>query len=98
MTMKPATLFVYYKISQDQHAQLTALLPRFRDELKKLDSELHLELMQRPEVSSDGFETWMEVYRHPHGVSSNIVEQIHQIAINNGLPPNRKNEIFIPLE
>jgi hypothetical protein len=40
----------------------------------------------------------MEVYRHPQGVSSSIVEQIHQIAIKTGLPPNRKNEIFIPLE
>ena len=96
--MKPSTLFVYYKIQQNQHAALTALLPQFRNELNRLDPELSLELMQRPEVSSDGFETWMEVYRHPQGVSSSIVEQIHQIAIKNGLPPNRQNEIFIPLE
>ena len=96
--MKLATLFVYYKVQQSQHAQTIALLAKFKEDLKGFDANLSIELLQRPEVSNDGFETWMEVYRHPEGVSSSMLEKIQQSALESGLPPNRKNEIFIPLE
>jgi hypothetical protein len=54
-------------------------------------------MMQRPEVSSDGLETWMEVYRYPGGITSEMIAKIAASAQDSGLPLARKVEIFIPL-
>jgi hypothetical protein len=39
----------------------------------------------------------MEVYHHPEGITPEMIQQIHQIALSCGLPAQRKNELFIPL-
>jgi hypothetical protein len=54
-------------------------------------------MMQRPEVSSDGLETWMEVYRYPGGITSEMIAKIAMSAQESGLPLARKAEIFNPL-
>jgi hypothetical protein len=53
--------------------------------------------MQRPEISSDQLETWMEVYRYPGGVTVDMMEKITVHAQECGLPAARKTELFIPL-
>jgi hypothetical protein len=53
--------------------------------------------MQRPDLSAEGFETWMEVYSHPEGVSAPMMAAIAELALELGLPPKRAAEIFIPL-
>lgn len=96
--MNLTTLFVYYKLPQSHHAQTILLVNQFKEDLQAYDPQITVELLQRPEVSADGFETWMEVYSHPDGISSSMMARIQELAIQNGLPPQRKNEIFIPLE
>jgi len=58
---------------------------------------LQVELMQRPDPSAEGLETWMEVYRHPEGASAPLIATIAQLAVELGLPQKRAAEIFIPL-
>ena len=91
------TLFVYYKIATEQHVTTLQLLRRMAETLKIQSRDLEIEMMQRPEVSSDGLETWMEVYRYPGGITSEMIAKIAMSAQESGLPLARKAEIFNPL-
>lgn len=91
------TLFVYYKIATEQHVTTLQLLRRMAETLKIQYRDLEIEMMQRPEVSSDGLETWMEVYRYPGGITSELIAKIAMSAQESGLPLARKAEIFNPL-
>jgi hypothetical protein len=91
------TLFVYYKIPVQQHLQTLLLLHNLVRTLKALYTGLEIEIMQRPEVSGDQIETWMEVYRYPTGITPEMMEKITAHAQESGLPLARKAEIFIPL-
>ncbi len=91
------TLFVYYKIATEQHVTTLQLLRRMAETLKIQYRDLKIEMMQRPEVSSDGLETWMEVYRYPGGITSEMIAKIAMSAQESGLPLARKAEIFNPL-
>lgn len=91
------TLFVYYKIATEQHVTTLQLLRRMSETLKIQYRDLEIEMMQRPEVSSDGLETWMEVYRYPGGITSEMIAKIAMSAQESGLPLARKAEIFNPL-
>ncbi len=95
--MNQATLFVYYKLLPTDHHRYQLSIARLQQEISKIDSVLELDVLQRPELGSDGQETWMEVYRHPEGVSAQMTEKIHELAIASGLPQQRKSELFIPL-
>jgi hypothetical protein len=91
------TLYVYYKLPTDQHALWRPRVENFAQRLRQRWPGLQVELMQRPDPSAEGQETWMEVYRHPDGVSAPVIAAIGQLAIELGLPPKRAAEIFIPL-
>ena len=90
-------VFVYYKIATEQHVTTLQLLRRMAETLKIQYRDLEIEMMQRPEVSSDGLETWMEVYRYPGGITSEMIAKIAMSAQESGLPLARKAEIFNPL-
>lgn len=91
------TLFVYYKLPVDQHASTLASLLDMSRELATLIAGLQIELMQRPEISTEGLETWMEVYRHPSGVSTAMMKMIDKAAIAAGMPQPRRTEVFVAL-
>ena len=91
------TLFVYYKIATEQHVTTLQLLRRMAETLKIQYRDLEIEMMQRPEVSSDGLDTGMEVYRYPGGITSEMIAKIAMSAQESGLPLARKAEIFNPL-
>ena len=91
------TLFVYYKVSAEQHQKTIPLLNNLIQRLKALYMGLEIDIMQRPEISSDQLETWMEVYRYPGGVTLVMMEKITVHAQECGLPLARKTEIFVPL-
>jgi hypothetical protein len=91
------TLFVYYKLPVHEHAQWRPRVEAFQNELKQKWSGLSAELMQRPEATPDGIETWMEIYRHTEGVTQDIMDSIAAMASLHGLPPKRMAEFFIPL-
>jgi hypothetical protein len=97
LLMKNTMLFVYYKIPTAQRHGFLTSVQQLTDQVTQFDQQLTVEILQRPELGSDGNETWMEVYRHPEGISSQMIEKIQEIASTTGLPLQRKNEIFIPL-
>ena len=91
------TLYVYYKLPADEHALWRPRVKGFAQRVRQRWPDLQVELMQRPDPSAEGLETWMEVYRHPEGVSAQMMAAISQLALELGLPPKRAAEIFIPL-
>lgn len=91
------TLFVYYKIAAAEHADWFKRVRIFEQQVRAFWPAMQIELMQRPEVSAEGQETWMEVYRHPQGVTSTMTESITQMANHAGLPTKRASEFFVPL-
>jgi len=98
MVESPKTLFVYYKVPFDQrgHYKVQAL-----SELAQREQDhpgLQAQLLQRPEVSLEGFETWMEIYEHAdHGIDEALESALRQSFARSQLPFKRMVEVFIPL-
>ncbi len=91
------TLFVYYKLPIGQHASVLARLQSMSRELLLGTPGLQIELMQRPEISPEGLETWMEVYRHPSGITTAMMKIIDEAAIAASMPQPRRTEVFVAL-
>jgi hypothetical protein len=91
------TLFVYYKLPIAEHDQWRPRVEAFQNELKQKWSGLSTELLQRPEATPDGIETWMEIYTHKDGVTQAMMDSIADAVLAHGLPPKRMSEFFIPL-
>jgi len=90
-------LFVYYKLPLQEHAKWALHVRDFQQTVEQRWPGICVELMQRPEPSPEGLETWMEVYKHPQGVSQEMISGIAQLAKDMGLPLNRASEKFIAL-
>ena len=97
-TAAEQALFVYYKVEPQQHDSLLRKGRGFAAAAMQQWDLLEVELLQRPQPNAQGLETWMEVYRHPEGVTEAMMGAIAQLAIEHGMPPVRLNEIFIPLQ
>ncbi len=96
--MNQQTLFVYYKVPQGEHAHWKPVVERMQQEiLRKISSGLKASLLKRPEVSGEGFETWMEVYEHTSGIDQAMLDLVAQEVKASGLPFKRASEFFIPL-
>jgi Domain of unknown function (DUF4936) len=91
------SLFVYYKVPMDQHAALRPVAQAFQQRVQQQWPLLRCELLQRPQATPEGIETWMEVYQHPQGVSDDMMAGIDRLAQEMGLPAKRAAEIFTPL-
>jgi len=91
------TLFVYYKVPQVDHASAKLKVDQALAQIQQQFAQLQINLMRRPEVSAEGFETWMEVYHHPNGVSADIKAFIAEVFSNSGLHYKRAIEDFIDL-
>jgi Domain of unknown function (DUF4936) len=96
-TPTQVTLFVYYKLPLSEHAQWVGRVRDFQQAVVQAWPGMTVELMQRPEASPEGLETWMEVYRHPQGVSPEMMASVAALAQAYGLPPKRAAELFVPL-
>ena len=91
------TLFVYYKLPQSEHAHWAQRVRSFIGRVQSQFDGLDVDLMQRPEVNAQGLETWMEIYRHPQGVSQTMIDTIEAEALALALPSARASEVFIDL-
>jgi Domain of unknown function (DUF4936) len=91
------TLFVYYKVPQAQHAETRRVVDASLTLIQERFAHLEVNLMRRPELSSEGLETWMEVYRHPTGVSQEMKDLIAKVFADSGLTYKRAVEDFIDL-
>lgn len=96
-TPTQVTLFVYYKLPVSEHVQWLGRVRDFQQAVVQAWPGMTVELMQRPEASPEGLETWMEVYRHPQGVSPEMMASVAASAQAHGLPPKRAAELFVPL-
>jgi hypothetical protein len=90
-------LFVYYKVPLQEHMKCLGLVTDFTRLLKREWPTLDVEILQRPESSVEGLETWMEVYRLPGGMNNDLIAAIARKAADMGLPPKRAAELFEPL-
>jgi hypothetical protein len=91
------TLFVYYKLTLLEHDLWRPKAEAFQEELQQTWFGLSASLMQRPEATAEGIETWMEIYSHADGVSHDMMQSIAALAVKHGMPPKRMAEFFIPL-
>jgi hypothetical protein len=90
-------LYVYYKLDAAQHAALAPVVRSFQQRVSQTWPGLSCDLMQRPETSAEGKETWMEIYQHAGGLTDRMIESISRLALETQLPLPRLSEIFIPL-
>jgi Domain of unknown function (DUF4936) len=88
---------VYYKVPMAEHAALRPKVESFQERVCQAWPGLVASLLQRPEPSAEGMETWMEIYQHSSGVSDAAMTSIARLALEMGLPAKRATEIFIPL-
>jgi Domain of unknown function (DUF4936) len=91
-------LFVYYKVPASARSKVFEQVHIFQKQLLLTLPTLQVEFMQRPASSSEGLETWMEIYRHPKGVSDSVISFIQKLALRLDLPHPRASELFIPLQ
>ncbi len=91
------SLFVYYKVPLAEHAHCLSLVNKFQQALQLKWPALEMEMAQRPNPSAEGLETWMEIYKHPAGLTEEVIASIAQLAADMGLPPKRASEVFIPV-
>ena len=91
------TLFVYYKVPKAEHAQCLSMVTKFESALKEQWPGLDIQILQRPALSAEGLETWMEVYSYPGGVTEALMTSVAQRAQAMGLPPSRATEVFVPV-
>jgi len=91
------TLFVYYKVPLAEHDDCLLLVTKFEAALQSKWPGLEIEIAQRPIPSAEGLETWMEIYKHPVGLTEEVIASIAQLAADMGLPPKRASEVFIPV-
>ena len=96
VTAAKAVLFVYYKLEVSGHDDCAQRVRQCQARLVAQWPGLVAELLQRPEVA-DGKETWMETYRHPQGLTPELLACIAQSACDAGLPAPRHTECFVPL-
>lgn len=95
--VKGAILYVYYKLDAKQHAVLAPQVESFQRKLLQTWPGLSCQLMQRPETSAEGHETWMEVYQHADVLTPEMLDSIAESALKQGLPIPRMSEVFVPL-
>ena len=96
-TASPSALFVYYKVPHQEHAQYLPKISLLTQEIQSRWPHLRFQVMQRPEVSADGMETWMEIYTDSEGFPPNMTSELQELAEGLGLPAKRASEFFIPL-
>jgi hypothetical protein len=90
-------LFIYYKVNTALHEQTAEKLKKMALEFHQTHPEISLEIMQRPEISPENMETWMEIYRGNTVNTESIMNVIATLAQKHDLPTPRRVEKFIPI-
>jgi len=91
-------LYVYFKFVVSDHPLALKCIKEMHNQLTIEFPGLVCDLLKRPFPDQDGKETWMEIY---HGIAtekSEFGERLEELALKNGLPQPRRNEVFIPIE
>ena len=92
------TLFVYYKLPHTEHALWRARVLNFVASVQNEMPQLEITLMQRPQISPEGLETWMEIYRSEEGLDEATLSQIAALAEQHPWPSKRASEVFVELK
>jgi hypothetical protein len=97
MNFDSTALFVYYKVALTERQACRHQLVQFIAALKHACPDLQMDILQRPDPSVEGMETWMEVYACVGGVTEAHRRSIASLAAEMGMPAKRAVEQFIPL-
>ena len=92
------TLFVYYKLPVQEHAVWRPKVEAFQLALQKAWPGLTASLMQRPEATPEGIETWMEIYSHATQAFITALEKAaEQAELQRYIDGARHVETFVDL-
>jgi hypothetical protein len=102
MTATPAEnnlmLYVYYKISVNDRASCLLAVKKLDQIIKSHYPNLKIQHQKRPHLDAENKETWMETYTDiPDMQLEKFTAILSQLAEKNGLPKERKYEVFITL-
>lgn len=91
-------LYCYYRVPEHAAAEAQAEVESAHAALRTTLPGLQTRLLRRPETK-DGLQTWMEIYRHPHGLDATQLahiqrEMAHRPAARTG---PRHDELFVML-
>ena len=89
---------MYYKVPAAGAEAALAEVRRAHEALRTQWPGLHCDLLRRPQLPDP--QTWMETYRHPHGVGSALLGAIEQALhdLPNSRLGERHVEIFVPID
>ena len=90
-------LFVYYKLIQSAHPNLSSRVKIMQAALKAQFPALRCDLMKRPDLDVSEHETWMEIYDLGEIDMLEFRKILDQLALNADLPQPRKNEVFLTI-
>lgn len=92
------TMYVYYKIPTNERAIFLSAVRNLNQVMKTHYPFLATNQQKRPELDRENKELWMETY---HGIPNSVMEKFTMdltlFAEQQGLPKERKQEIFISL-
>ncbi len=93
-------LYVYYRVHQAQAVAARAAIARLFAALQERWPLLRSTLEARADEASAPDLTWMEVHRHPDGVSARCREDIDALARQwlGDLIGARHTEVFVPID
>ncbi len=98
MTDNNVTLYVYYKIAANDRSSNLLAVKNLERAIKSHYPDLKIHHQKRPYLDAENKETWMETYSHLPAISfENFTAILSQLAEKNGLPNERKYELFITL-
>ena len=98
MAEKNVTMYVYYKIPTDERLHYLSAVENLNHDVKTSYPFLEVFRQKRPDLDAEKRELWMETYQ---GIPTIKLEKFTAdliiLAEKNGLPKERKHEVFISL-
>jgi hypothetical protein len=90
-------IYVYYKFLVSEFPQVAINVRRIQSQLTAEFIGLKCSILKRPNADEEGRETWMEVYDVGDVNQNQFIDRLSELALKEGLPAPRRNEIFIPI-
>ena len=96
--IKNLTIYVYYKIPTDERLHYLSAVKNLNNAIKTHYPFLEMMQQKRPDLDTENRELWMETYQGIPPVNlEKFTADLILLAEQNGLPKERKHEIFISL-
>ncbi|MDD3266151.1 MAG: DUF4936 family protein [Burkholderiales bacterium] len=87
-------LFVYYKLDSTEVPSLLTALSNILIEVQEKHPSIITKILKRPNLGSDGKETWMETYVLDENLEQSLTKLLDMLVIKYNLTFNRHYELF----